>query len=151
MKIVYVHHAERDFDDMSVPKEEQDITEDGIKEAELLASKVHFLNVTKIYSSEHKRCIHTSNILNKNLNLDIKIDSRFNEAKKEESWEEFINRNISLIDEIIKNSNEDDVVLCITSGVNLSAFVSYFTGDKNIVCQGLTMSPVLFTPNKDVL
>ena len=110
-----------------------------------------FQNKNKIYCSEHKRCIHTSDILNKNLNLDINIDSRFNAKTKEESWEDFINRNKEIIDEIIKSSNEDDVVLCITSGVNLSAFVSYFTGNNDIVCQGLTMSPVLFNVKKDVL
>ena len=150
MKIVYVHHAERNHGDKSVPRDEQDITEDGIKEAELLAKKVPLINVTKIYSSEHKRCIHTSNILNKNLNLDVKIDSRFNEKTKEESWEEFINRNKEVIDDIISSSNSDDCILCITSGVNLSAFVAYFTGNDKVRVQGLTMSPVLFTPDDDV-
>lgn len=150
MKIVYVHHAERDHNNKSVPRDEQDITEDGIKEAELLAKKVPLINVTKIYSSEHKRCIHTANILNKNLNVDIKIDSRFNEKTKEESWEEFINRNKEALDDIISSSNSDDCILCITSGVNLSAFVAYFTGNDKVRVQGLTMSPVLFTPDDDV-
>ena len=150
MKIVYVHHAERDHNNKSVPRDEQDITEDGIKEATLLAKKVPLINVTKIYSSEHKRCIHTADILNKNIGLDIAIDKRFNEKTKEESWEEFINRNKEAIDDIIKNGNSDDVVLCITSGVNLSAFIAYFTGNDNIKSQGLTMSPVLFSTDNSV-
>ena len=150
MKLVYIHHAERDHNDKSVPREEQDITEDGIKEATLLASKLPLINVTKIYSSIHKRCIHTANILNKDLGLEINIDERFNEKTKEESWEEFINRNKEAIKDIISNGNSDDVVLCITSGVNISAFIAYFTGNDNIKSQGLTMSPVLFSTDNTV-
>jgi len=150
MKIVYMHHAERDINDNSVDKDLQDITEDGIKEATLLASKLPLINVTKIYSSIHKRCIHTANILNKDLGLEIKIDERFNEKIKEESWEEFINRNKEAIKDIISNGNSDDVVLCITSGVNISAFIAYFTGNDNIKSQGLTMSPVLFSTDNTV-
>ena len=32
MKIVYVPHAERDHGNKDVPRQEQDITEDGIKD-----------------------------------------------------------------------------------------------------------------------
>ena len=149
MKIVYVHHAERDHGNKDVPRQEQDITEDGIKEAELLAKKVHLLGVTKIYSSSYKRCIHTAEILNKNLGVEIRLDERFNEKEKSESWEDFINRNKDAIQDIIDNGNKEDVVLCISSGVNLSAFVSYFDGSDNAFCQALSMSPVLFKTKDD--
>ena len=149
MKIVYVHHAERDFSNKNIDPQEQDITIDGITEAELLAKKIHLLGVTKIYSSSYKRCVHTAEILNKNLGLEINIEKRFNEKEKEESWEDFLNRNKNAIKDIIDRGNKDDVVLCITSGVNLSAFVSYFDGSDNAFCQALTMSPILFKTKDD--
>ena len=144
MKLVYVHHAERDRSNVDVPRQEQDITIDGIAEAELLAKKVHLLGVTKIYSSNYKRCVHTAEILNKNLGLDIILEPRFNEKETGETWKEFLDRNKAAIQDIIDNGVKEDVVLCISSGVNLSAFVSYFDGTDDAFCQALTMSPVLF-------
>ena len=81
MKIIYVHHAERDYSNKDIDPQEQDITMDGITEAEILAKKIHLLGVTKIYSSEYIRCVHTAEILNKNLGLEIIIEKRFNEKE----------------------------------------------------------------------
>lgn len=149
MKLVYVHHAERDRSNKDIPRQEQDITLDGIKEAELLAKKIPLLGVTKIYSSEYIRCIHTAEILNKNLGLDIILEPRFNEKETGETWKEFLDRNKAAIQDIIDNGVKEDVVLCISSGVNLSAFVSYFDGADDAFCQALTMSPVLFKTKDD--
>ncbi len=156
MKIVYVHHAERDHDHKSVPRQEQDITEDGVAEAELLSKKMHFLRPTVIYTSPYKRCVHTSEILNEEVGVPIIEDSRLNEYDSGyETFQEFLERNMNCIDDIVKKYGEDDTVLCVTSGVNLSAFVCYFTGMKprgdSPRCQGLTISPVLFTTDRSVL
>lgn len=145
MKIIYIHHAERDHSNKDIDPQEQDITMDGITEAEILAKKIHLLGVTKIYSSEYIRCVHTAEILNKNLGLEIIIEKRFNEKEKSETWEEFLNRNKSAIQDIIDSGEKSDVVLCVSSGVNLSAFVSYFYESDKAFCQALAMSPVLFT------
>jgi len=56
------------------------------------------------------------------------------------------------IDEIVRKHNkDDDLVICVTSGVNLSAFIYYFTKIKpnkdNPWIQGVTCSPVLFSTN----
>lgn len=155
MKIVYIHHAERDHDNKTIPRQEQDITEDGIKEAELLSKKVPFLKPTAIYTSPYKRCVHTANILNEEVKVPIIKDERLNEYESSETFKEFLERNMACIDDIIKKYNEDDIVLCVTSGVNLSAFMCYFTGIEASAtaprCQGLTISPVLFTNDKKVL
>ena len=155
MKIVYIHHAERDRYNGNVPRQEQDITEDGEMEARLLSKKMSYLNPVAIYSSPYKRCLHTAEILRGDLNIPIIEDSRFNEYDVVETYPEFLKRNMKAIDDIINKHDEDDVVLCVTSGVNLSAFVCYFTGEKvnadSIKCQGLSISPVLFTTDGRVL
>lgn len=154
MKFIYVHHAERDRSNKNVPRQEQDITERGVQEATLLEKKINDLGVTKIYSSTYKRCLHTANILNKNKKLEIIKEERLNEWDKNETFKYFLERNIEAIDEIKRNSNEDDVIMCITSGINLSAFVCYFTNstpsDNSPRIQGITISPVLFSTNKQV-
>ena len=51
MKILYVHHAERDRKNKSVERQFQDITENGIKEADLLAEKLKQINIKAIYTA----------------------------------------------------------------------------------------------------
>ena len=156
MKIIYMHHAERDHGKKDVPRQEQDITKDGIEEAKLLAKKLPLITPTAIYTSPYKRCVHTANIVNEEVQIPIIQDERLNEYNYgSETFKEFLQRNMDCIDDIVKKYNEDDTVLCVTSGVNLSAFMCYFTNTKASGdaprCQGLTISPVLFTTDRTVL
>lgn len=155
MRIIYVHHAERDRNNKNVPRQEQDITEDGIAEARLLSKKMGFVNPTAIYTSPYLRCVHTSEILNEGVEVPIIKDERLNEYKASETFKEFLERNMECIDDIINKHGEDDTVLCVTSGVNLSAFMCYFNGreahNDSPICQGLTISPVLFSTNHRAL
>ena len=76
MRIIYVHHAERDHNNKSVSRQEQDITEDGVTEAKLLSKKIGFVNPTAIYTSPYLRCVHTSEILNEKVGVPIIKDER---------------------------------------------------------------------------
>ena len=92
-------------------------------------------------------------IINKYNKVPIYEEIRFNEIKNNETWKEFQTRNMHAIDDIIKKHNNDDFIICVSSGVNLSSFVSYFTkqllNNHNPVIQAITISPVLFsTDNK---
>lgn len=155
MKILYVHHAERDRLNKSVERQFQDITENGITEAELLANKLKDFNITAIYTSPYLRCIHTAEIINKYNKVPIYKENRFNEMESSETWKEFQTRNMKAIDDIIKKHNDNDFIICVTSGVNLSAFIDYFTklepSNNNPVIQGITISPVLFSTDNTCL
>lgn len=144
MKIIYLHHAERDT--QSGVNQENDITENGIKEANLLAEKAQKLNIKAIYTSPYLRCKHTAEIINKYINVPIIEDSRFNECDIE--WDNFLKRNIEALDDIVKKSNDEDTIVCVTSGVNLSAFICYFYGlqPKNDIpyTQAIACSPICF-------
>ena len=154
MQIIYVHHAERDRLNKTVDRQFQDITENGIKESELLAEKLKQINITAIYTSPYLRCTHTAEIINKYNNAPIYEDSRFNELNNRETWKEFQIRHFEALDEIISKHNENDVIICVSSGVNLSAFIYYFTkqepSNDNPWIQALTISPVLFSTNNKV-
>lgn len=154
MQILYVHHAERDRSNKSIDRQLQDITENGIIEANLLAEKLKQVNITAIYTSPYLRCTHTAKIINKYNNAPIYYEDRFNEMKNEETWKEFQIRHINALDEIINKHNENDFIICISSGVNLSAFIYYFTkqepSNDNPWIQALTISPVLFSTNNKV-
>lgn len=150
MQILYVHHADRDKN-KNVEKQEQDITESGIKEANLLAEKLKQIKVTAIYASPYLRCKHTAEILNQYIHVPIYEEMRFNEKEKSESWKELQQRNMDAIDDIINRHEKDDFIICVTSGVNLSAFIYYFTNIKasneNPWIQAAGISPVLFSTN----
>lgn len=154
MQILYVHHAERDRTNKSIDRQYQDITENGIIEANLLAEKLKQVNITAIYTSPYLRCTHTAKIINKYNNAPIYHENRFNEMKNEETWKEFQIRHINALDEIIEKHNDDDFIICVSSGVNLSAFIYYFTkkepSNDNPWIQALTISPVLFSTNNKV-
>lgn len=155
MKLIYVHHAERDINE-NVSKQEQDITENGIKEASLLAEQISKLNIKCIYTSPYLRCVHTSEILNKYLSVPIYEDERLNEWNGKEEFKQFQKRNMECINEIVNKYNDtEDIVICVTSGVNLSAFVCYFTNIKadnnNPKVQAINCSPVLFSTDNSCL
>ena len=154
MQILYVHHAERDRSNKSIDRQYQDITENGITEANLLAEKLKQINITAIYTSPYLRCTHTANIINKYNNAPIYEENRFNEMKNEETWKEFQIRHINALNEIINKHNDDDFIICVSSGINLSAFIYYFTkkepSNDNPWIQALTISPVLFSTNNKV-
>ena len=155
MKILYVHHAERDRLNKSVERQLQDITENGITEATLLANKLKDFNITAIYTSPYLRCTHTAEIINKYNKVPIYEEKRFNEKENSETWKEFYTRNMKAIDNIIQKHNDNDFIICVTSGVNLSAFVHYFTKlepkNDNPIVQGITISPVLFSTDNTCL
>ena len=148
MQILYVHHAERDHLNKTVDRQLQDITETGLIEANLLGEKLKQVKVTAVYSSPYLRCIHTAKIINKYTKAPIYEESRLNEMGNE-TWKDFSLRNMSAIDDIIKKHNDDDFIICVSSGVNLSPFIYYFnniepTNDSPRI-QAVTISPVLFS------
>ena len=156
MRLLYVHHADRDRANKSVSRQEQDITKNGEIEAGLLNEKLKQFNITAIYTSPYLRCKHTAEILNQNLNVPIYEEERFNEMKNGETWKELQERNMQAIDDIVKKHNSnDDFVICISSGVNLSAFIYYFTkieaSNDNPWIQAVTCTPVLFSTNNQCL
>lgn len=154
MKILYVHHAERDHKNKNVDRQLQNITENGITESNLLAEKLKHLNVTAIYTSPYLRCKKTAELINQYNNAPIYEEERFNEMKSEETWKEFSIRNMEAIDNIIKKHNKDDFIICVSSGVNISAFIYYFNHinptNESPKMQAITISPILFSTNNEV-
>ncbi len=148
MKIIYIHHADR-CRNKSIPRQEQDITEDGIIEAKLITKKLSQLKIKKIYTSSYLRCIHTANIINESINAPIVERDFLNEMKNGETWKELQLRTIKGLDDIIKENNDEDIIICVTSGVNLSGFVYYFTksepSNSNPMIQAIMCSPILFS------
>ena len=158
MKIIYMHHAERNIRENhndSELRQLEDITERGIKEAELLAERLKNQNITAIVTSPYLRCRHTAEIINKYHNSPIVEDERFNEMNYGEEWKDLLRRNIESIDDIVKSYNDDDTIICVTSGVNFSAFVCYFyniePNNDTPWSQAGDISPIIFTSGKKML
>lgn len=156
MKIIYMHHAERDKSSLaewgSLERTFDDITENGKKQAELLAERLKNEKISIVISSPYLRCMHTSEIINKYHNLKILKDDRFNEIQKGEDYLSFLKRNMEAIDEIVKSYSDDDVILCVTSGINISAFIcyTYNINPSNDLpySQAIDLSPVIFNVKK---
>lgn len=132
MKIFYVHHAERNKG--NPPTQEDDITSLGIKDAKLTAklfetAKNKGFNISAIYTSNYFRCVKTAKIINKKLNVPIILEPRFNEFKNiakfsdGETWESCQQRILDAIKDIVIKHDNNDCVICVTSGVNITAFI----------------------------
>lgn len=161
MKIFYVHHALREKG--NPPTQEDGITEIGRKDAEMNAEIFKEgnkkLNIKAIYSSSFFRCMETARIINKHLNVPIIEDERLNECGsvvmngEKESWLDCQERIVASLKDIVFENDNDDCVICVTSGVNLTAFVSLSYGIKpsaNLpMPMVLSCSPIGFNITKD--
>ena len=134
MKIIYVHHGLRDRG--NPPSDNDGLLELGKVDAELVAefllmAKNNGQNIKAIYTSPFRRCKETAEIINKHLQVEIIDEPRFNEFKGEtsgETWVECLNRISDGIYNIVNAYDESDTVVCVTSGVNISAFISLAYG-----------------------
>ena len=127
MKIIYCHHGERAVDPKKLRSQDDDLTDNGIKDAELVSELLNNMKVTAIYTSNFYRCKKTAQIINRQLNVPIYEEPRFNEvgSVEGEDWKDCLERNIEALNEISTKYNDEDTILCVASSVNLSAFVCW--------------------------
>ena len=131
MRIIYMHHAEREIgpnhNDPEL-RQLEDITKLGEQDARNMAERYKDENITAVITSPYLRCKHTAEIINIYHNAPIIDDDRFNESKHGEGWENLLKRNMEAIDDIVNTYTDEDTIVCVTSGVNLAAFICYFYG-----------------------
>ena len=158
MKLIYVHHAHRK--NGKFKSQNDDITKLGKQDAKIVAELLAIIQergttVKAIYSSPFKRCLKTANIINKKIKAKIITEDRFNEAGSivGESWLDVQYRMREAIYDIVCKYKDDDCVVCVTSGVNVVAFMQLvFKGlpSQNAPFIGLpSCSPMVFDITKD--
>lgn len=157
MKIIYCHHAERAVDKNKLRSQEDDITDNGFKDAQLVAEMLSNQKIDAIYTSNFYRCRKTAQIINSEINAPIFEEERFNEvgSVEGEDWKDCLTRNIDALNDIMLKYNDDATILCVASGVNLSAFVCWNLNIKptrELPFMGATnIAPIVFyesTPTK---
>lgn len=155
MKIIYCHHGEREIDPRKSRSQNDNLTENGMKDAELVSELFQNQKITAIYTSNFYRCKKTAQIINRTLNAPIFEEPRFNEVGsiEGEDWKAYLQRNISALTDIQNKYNDDDTIICVTSGLNLSAFVCWNMGAKPTkdftFVEAYTCAPVAFyAPSK---
>lgn len=164
MKIYLIRHGEVNHNlHRLYNREDEDLNETGIKQAEELKEKIKNIEYDFIISSPLTRAKHTANIINIE-NKDIIVDDRLSErdpgslsgqpievTNREEYWnyyttiqygtseniKEFFNRVYNFLDEL-KMKNYKNVLIVAHSGIS-KAFSSYFNGigDGKFLNRGL--------------
>lgn len=137
MKIIYVHHALRQKG--NPPSQDDKIKPLGLQDAEVTAGLVVEMSkkcsLKAIYTSPYFRCAKTAEVINKHMNLPVYEEPRFNEFKsvfealngestRTETWLECQLRIREAIKDIIDKYDDNDAVICVTSGINITAFIS---------------------------
>ncbi len=157
MKIIYCHHAQRDKENrkQNVNPQDDNITLLGREDARIFAKMLNDKDIiiNKIYTSPYFRCLETAKIINENNNTKINFEPRFNEYNKTvETWKECQQRIIDAINKIVNENDNDDIILCVTSGVNLTAFICWAYGIKpnnnNPFPGVISCSPIIFDYEK---
>ena len=155
MKIIYIHHGARKLS--NPPTQNDDLTDIGYRDceltAELLVNSKMVGTIKCIYTSPYFRCRKTAEIINKKLNVPIIDDDRLNEyVSSTEVWTNCQERLLNCIDDIIEKHNNDDIVICVTSGVNVGAFMLKAFGlspsEKTPFLGVPSCSPIIFTFDK---
>ena len=125
MRIIYCHHAEREVNPHKLRSQADDITANGFKDAQLVSEALSNQKVTAIYTSDFYRCKKTAQIINQAFGVPVYEEPRFNEvgSVEGEEWKACLERNIAAIRDILAKYNDDATIICVTSGVNLSAFI----------------------------
>ena len=152
MNIVYCHHAQRAY----TGSQDDDITDLGKKDAELVGEFMKRMpNIKAIYTSTYFRCKETARIINKSLNVPIIEEDRFNEfvsKENKETWVDLQKRVIAGIKDIVNKYNDEDSIICVTSGVNIAGFLDWNLGlepSENMPFLGvISCSPIIFKYNK---
>lgn len=139
MRIIYIHHALRELG--NPPSQDDKLLPLGEKDAENTAEFLKLMtkrhNLKAIYTSPYYRCKRTAEIINKDANVPIIDEPRLNEFKnvfklvsgsefdeKAETWLECQLRIRQAIKDIVETYDDNDAVVCVTSGVNITAFIS---------------------------
>ncbi len=159
MRVIYCHHAQRDRD-KSKPRElwqEDDITQLGEEDARIYAKMLaqYNIKITAVYTSPFLRCKRTAQVIGGSFGAPIYEEERFNEFKsfENESWTDCLNRIISAINDITNKHEEEDVILCVTSGVNISGFVCWAydiePSESTPFPMVISCSPVAFDYHKE--
>lgn len=155
MKIIYCHHALRKRGEVA---SQQDGIEDlGIEDANIVAKLLEIANkkgqLKAIYTSTYYRCTETAKIINSIINVPIVEDERLNEFdSKSESWIKLQTRVRQSVLDAMKNYNDDDMLVFVTSGVNVAPFISLAYGldvSENAPFIGVpSCSPLVFDIKK---
>jgi len=83
LKIILIRHGEEEkekVNNVEYQTNNSDLTAKGIEQVKKLTTRLlNEFNINKIYSSDIKRALQTTEIINYKLNLNIKIDERLRE------------------------------------------------------------------------
>lgn len=149
MQLIYLHHTERDYKSSEV-RAEHNITKNGIINAELIGQAMKDnIKIDAIFTSPYLRCKRTAEIINEYVKAPLIEDNRLNEWNKPESKTEFLKRNVDAISDIVnKYKGTDSKIICVSSGVNLTAFVCHYYNIKinkntKLINHGMS-APIIF-------
>ncbi len=101
LKLILIRHGEEKRikeNKVNYQSNDSNLTINGIKQVKKLALKLKKFNINKIYSSDIKRALQTTKIINRELKIEIRIDKRLRERnlgdfeKFGNNWREEFNK-----------------------------------------------------------
>ena len=158
MEIIYLHHGFRHKG--KVLTQNDKLHPLGEKEAKIVSKllKIHQLqshSIKAIYTSPYLRCVETANIINKHIKLPIIEETNLNEIAKDETLTQLYTRTKLFLSSILKKYEDNDSVICVTSGLNIIPFIflqyNIMPQDDMPIIGVPSCSPIVFNITKENL
>lgn len=122
-EVLVVRHAQAARQEL--PNAERPLSEEVMKDARELTTKLASLGINFIYSSPYKRAIETVEPLCKATGLEVQIRDDLRESTEDEDFPEVRNRMVSAIEEIVFRNPEQRVVVCTHGGTSWGLISSF--------------------------
>lgn len=131
MKIIFVRHAEKEFEGENPP-----LTKKGLKQAKHLAKRLKEFAIDEFYCSDLSRARQTAEIVSKKIKIKPKIETSLRELnteiflKDKKKWKADEKKKysnlISFLKKITSNPNQEKTILLICHGLVNRVIISYF-------------------------
>lgn len=108
MLIYIIRHPETEYNARGITQGHYDssLTNKGKKTAEFLGKKLKSMNISKIYTSDFGRCVQTSEIVNKELNVKVILKKEL----REQDFGDYNGKKAEIIASNLDMSNSDLVI-----------------------------------------
>lgn len=130
MIVYFVRHAERLKEGERTS--ESPITENGIKQATLVAERIKNVQIDVIYSSSYIRAKQTAEIISKVINKPIELWNHLIEADSEkETFEELNSRSGAILEHLL-NHHRNESVLCVSHASMIETIIAKMVFGDNL-------------------
>ena len=133
MKLYLVRHGETDANRLGLSQSPKTpLSEDGLKQAKIVARRLAGIKIDIIYSSTYLRAKRTAEVISKEIDEPIEYWGKLIEAGSSEENFKGLNRRAEKILEHLISHHRDQSVLCVSHATMIEAIIAKLVFGENL-------------------